>query len=211
MTTLSVLESIRQWLTQSGVPFVEKQHAPTLTSADRPLPAASRCKSAPRRWSSKAIDNYCLFVLPADRQLDSAAVKRHLGAKKIRFAAREELLELTGLVPGSVPPFGPPILPLPLVADPALLDNEKIAFNAGSLTNSIIMSSADYRRVAGAAWLSVCPGAVAGRTVGDSFRCFRTARRTHVWTTLVWTSIIKMAGRLGLRRSRYDPSFEAFS
>jgi prolyl-tRNA editing enzyme YbaK/EbsC (Cys-tRNA(Pro) deacylase) len=92
-------------------------------------------------------------VLPADRKLDSQAVKRQLGAKKLRFADAAELLTLTGLVPGCVPPFGEPVLGLELLADPALCDNDKIAFNAGSLTNSIIMASADYHRVAGARWL----------------------------------------------------------
>ena len=100
----------------------------------------------------KTDDVYRLFVLPADRKLDSQAVKRQLGIKKLRFADATELEELTGLVPGSVPPFGRPILPLPLYADLAPVANEKLAFNAGSLTTSIVMAAADYRRVAGAEW-----------------------------------------------------------
>jgi len=51
----------------------------------------------------------------------------------LRFASREELLELTGLVPGSVPPFGRPILPFPLYVDTGIAANDRIAFNAGSL------------------------------------------------------------------------------
>jgi prolyl-tRNA editing enzyme YbaK/EbsC (Cys-tRNA(Pro) deacylase) len=57
-------------------------------------------------------------------------------------------MELTGLVPGSVPPFGPPVLPFPLYVDPSVFENERIAFNAGSLTDSIIMGIGDYRRLA---------------------------------------------------------------
>jgi len=45
-----------------------------------------------------------------------------------------------------VPPFGEPILPFKLYLDRAILANEKIAFNAGSLTNSIVMSMSDYLR-----------------------------------------------------------------
>ena len=56
--------------------------------------------------------------------------------------------ELTGLVPGAVPPFGEPILSLPLYVDASVLANERIAFNAGSLTDSIIMPIHDYRRIA---------------------------------------------------------------
>ena len=96
----------------------------------------------------KTDDVFRLFVLPADRKLDSAAVKRHLGVKKTRFATADELKELTGLVPGSVPPFGPPILPFELYVDEAIRGNERIAFNAGSLTDSIILATADYLKVA---------------------------------------------------------------
>jgi prolyl-tRNA editing enzyme YbaK/EbsC (Cys-tRNA(Pro) deacylase) len=54
-----------------------------------------------------------------------------------------------------VPPFGEPIVPLPLVADLGLLANDRVAFNAGSLTDSIIMSAEDYRRVAKADWAAI--------------------------------------------------------
>ena len=54
-----------------------------------------------------------------------------------------------GLVPGSVPPFGTPILPFELLADATIGQREdKVAFNAGSLTNSIIMSATDWKAVA---------------------------------------------------------------
>ena len=44
-----------------------------------------------------------------------------------------------------MPPFGAPILPFPLYVDPSVLENQRIAFNAGSLTDSIIMTIDDYR------------------------------------------------------------------
>ena len=62
--------------------------------------------------------------------------------------AREELLELTGLVPGSVPPFGFPVLPFELYGDTAIGSVEdKVAFNAGSLTLSIVMKASDWKAV----------------------------------------------------------------
>lgn len=154
MTVCSVLDAVRAVLEAAGVAFVEKHHEPTHTSEE-----SARARGEPLGIGAKALviktdGVYRLFVLPADRRVDSQAIKRHLGVKKLRFAEPGELLELTGLVPGSVPPFGPPVLTVPLVADPALLENDKIAFNAGSLTTSIIMASVDYQRVSGALWLS---------------------------------------------------------
>ncbi len=89
-----------------------------------------------------------LFVLSAALKFDSKAVKRRFSAKSMRFASADELVELTGLVPGSVPPFGEPILPFDLYVDESIAANERIAFNSGSLTDSIVMSVADYLRVA---------------------------------------------------------------
>jgi Ala-tRNA(Pro) deacylase len=80
--------------------------------------------------------------------LNSRAIKDHFDVRRTRFATREELLQLTSCVPGSVPPFGEPILPLELYLDSSIIENEKIAFNAGSLTDSIIMMVKDYLRLA---------------------------------------------------------------
>jgi prolyl-tRNA editing enzyme YbaK/EbsC (Cys-tRNA(Pro) deacylase) len=97
----------------------------------------------------KLDDRFAIFVLPADRQLDSAAVKRHLQVKRIRFATADELRELTGLVPGSLPPFGEPILPFDLFADSSIgARHDRVAFNAGSLTDSIVMSASDWQAFA---------------------------------------------------------------
>ncbi|MCP4047784.1 MAG: hypothetical protein GY732_17560, partial [Gammaproteobacteria bacterium] len=86
-----------------------------------------------------------LFVLPADRKLDSTAIRRQLGVKKTRFATTEELHQLTGLVPGAVPPFGEPILPFDIYADESVgTKTDRVAFNAGSLSHSIIMSASDW-------------------------------------------------------------------
>jgi prolyl-tRNA editing enzyme YbaK/EbsC (Cys-tRNA(Pro) deacylase) len=70
--------------------------------------------------------------------------------KKTRFATAEELKQQAGLVPGAVPPFGRPVLPFDLHVDRSIVENDRIAFNAGSLTDSIILAVEDYLSVAGA-------------------------------------------------------------
>lgn len=96
----------------------------------------------------KVDKEFRLFVLSAARRLEARAIKRQFGAKRMRFASPGELKDLTTLVPGSVPPFGEPILPLSLYTDPSVLDNDWIAFNAGSLEDSLMIRTAAYRRVA---------------------------------------------------------------
>jgi prolyl-tRNA editing enzyme YbaK/EbsC (Cys-tRNA(Pro) deacylase) len=143
-----ILGEIRRWLTAENVAFREVHHEPTLTSAD-----SARARGEELRVGGKALlmrvgEDFALFVLPADRKADSGTIRRELAVGKLRFATREELLELTGLVPGSVPPFGRPILPFPLYVDSAIEANDRIAFNAGSLTDSMIVPMPDYLRLA---------------------------------------------------------------
>jgi Ala-tRNA(Pro) deacylase len=143
-----ILDAIRTLLNNSGISFREIQHAPTFTSEESAKARGEELRTGGKALLLKTDDVFRLFVLPADRKLDSAAVKRHLAVKKTRFATADELKMLAGLAPGSVPPFGPPILPFELFADDAIRTNERIAFNAGSLTDSIIMATADYLPVA---------------------------------------------------------------
>lgn len=145
-----ILDRIRAWLTTEGVVFREVHHEPTRTSEDSARARGEELRVGGKALLIKVDDIFRLFVLSADRKLDSAAIKDRFAAKKTRFATPQELADLTGLVPGSVPPFGAPILPFPLFLDPSVLENDRIAFNAGSLTDSIVMPIADYRRLAGA-------------------------------------------------------------
>jgi Ala-tRNA(Pro) deacylase len=152
----SVHERIVRLLTEAGVAFRQLHHEPTPTSAD-----AARVRGEPIATGAKALllkadGRFHLFVLPGDRRLDSASIKRQMGLERLRFASREELLAQTGLQPGAVPPFGRPVLPFELTADVTVgRDHPTVAFNAGSVTDSIIMSAADWERVARPARLPI--------------------------------------------------------
>jgi len=146
---MTTFDRIRQWLTDRGAEYAELHHEPTPTSED-----AARARGEPVRIGGKALvmkvdDAFAVFVLSAALRADSRKIRRRFAARKARFATPEELERLTGLVPGSVPPFGEPILPFRLCIDTSIPANDRIAFNAGSLTDSIIMRTDDYLRIAG--------------------------------------------------------------
>lgn len=138
------------WLAAEGVVARAVVHPPTTTSE-----ASAAARGEPLAVGGKALllrvgttDDFQLFVFSAARRLDNAAVRKALGVRHLRFATADELRERTGLVPGSVPPFGPPVLPFPLNLDPSVLQQDRVAFNAGMLTRSLIISIGDYRRLA---------------------------------------------------------------
>jgi len=146
----NTLQQIRDFLNDAGVAFREVEHQPTRTSEESAAARGEDLSVGAKALLLKTDGEFRLFVLPANLKLDSGAIRRQLGVRKTRFASVEELHELVGLVPGAVPPFGQPILPFELYADSSLgASEDKVAFNAGSLSNSIIMAASDWEALAG--------------------------------------------------------------
>ena len=156
---MQVFHHIKELLSSHNIPFQHLEHEATPTSRDSARVRGDALSAGAKAILYKIEKDFYLFVFAADRKLKTRKIKDYFKAqgkkaKKSRFASGEELNELTGLVPGSVPPFGRPILDFNLFVDPSLLKNEKISFNAGSLTNSLTNSLTillkDYMEVAGA-------------------------------------------------------------
>lgn len=137
-------------LNANNIPYREVQHQPTYTSEESSLARGEDLSIDGKALLIKVDDRFHLFVLTATRKCDSKKIKERFNAKKLRFATNEELFKLTELAPGSVPPFGHPILPFNLFVDESIVKNTKIAFNAGLLTTSIVMQVEDYLKIANA-------------------------------------------------------------
>src|SRR5512145_3172633 len=106
--------TIRQHLDALAIQYRHVTHAETHTSAESAAVRGEPLANGAKALVMKVGDDFRLFVLSAARKADSGAIKRRFSVRSVRFASAEELLALTGLVPGSVPPFGEPILPLKL-------------------------------------------------------------------------------------------------
>jgi Ala-tRNA(Pro) deacylase len=141
-----VFDRLQDWLKQNGVPFTVLRHEPVFTSEQAAAVRGTPLASGAKALVMKAGEKFVFLVLPADRKLDSRKAREGLGVKALRFASKEEVQNLTGLQPGSIPPFGS-LFGLPTYCDPALGENPSINFNAGDHTISIQMSYADCVRV----------------------------------------------------------------
>jgi Ala-tRNA(Pro) deacylase len=90
---------------------------------------------------------FVLAVVPGDRRLDLKAVAKLVGGRKGSFAQAAVAEALTGCPIGAIPPvsFNDAVK---LIVDGDFLEREaEIAFNAGRLDRSIVIASADYRRI----------------------------------------------------------------
>src|SRR5574341_1600936 len=142
-----VTERLERWLHERGERFRLIEHPPVFTSEE-----AARVRGTPLEAGAKALvlqaeDRPVHVVLPGHRRIDNARLRAILGTRALRFATPEELLALTGCVPGAVPPFGN-LFGLPVLVDEELTEREEIAFNAGSNAVSIVMRCADFLRLA---------------------------------------------------------------
>ncbi len=139
----TAFESILRILDTNGVEYNLLSHAVCRTSAES---AEARAQAGfPNTIGAKALllrmefgnntAEYCLAVLPGPARLDSRALKKQIvSLKKFRFASSDEMLEICGVTPGAMPPFGHSVFPLlsRLFIDESLRDIKTIGFNVAN-------------------------------------------------------------------------------
>jgi Ala-tRNA(Pro) deacylase len=142
----SVFERIEELLTRNDADFSVMRHAPVFTSEEAAQVRGAALCSGAKALICKCDSAFVMFILPADKRLASKRLREVGGWRKSRFATREEVAALTGLTPGSIPPFGS-LFGIPTYCDQALAENERINFNAGDHAISVNLLYRDYLRV----------------------------------------------------------------
>jgi Ala-tRNA(Pro) deacylase len=142
----TVFNRLTQRLDTSHAAYDVLRHEPVYTSEE-----AARVRNTPLASGAKALvckadENFVMFVIPASLRLASKRIRKETRLRSLRFASREEILDLTGLTPGEIPPFGS-LFQMPTQCDRGLAAQTRINFNAGDHSVSISMSWDDYLRV----------------------------------------------------------------
>src|SRR5688500_12182219 len=139
----SVFDRLTSKLTAAGVPYEVLRHAAVFTSEGAAAVRGTTLASGAKALVCKADNRYVLIVLPADRKLAGKLVRKGEGVKSLRFATRDEVASLTGLAPGSIPPFGS-LFGLDTWCDKSLAAQPQINFNAGDHSISLSLTYADF-------------------------------------------------------------------
>lgn len=144
---MTVYERIIQALEAQGIKYRALKHVPVKTCAE-----AANIRGTDPEQGAKAL--VCLadkkpvmVALPCSQQLDFKKFKKSFSISDFRLASPAEVLALTGLEVGSIPPLGF-LFDFPTYADQSLFDQEELIFNAGDLARSLIISSTDYQKLA---------------------------------------------------------------
>src|SRR2546425_13164945 len=101
---MSVFERLESWLRERGVAFTVLRHEPVFTSEQAAAVRGTSLASGAKALVIKADERFVLLVLPADRKLANRKARESLAVKSLRFATKDEVQNLTGLQPGSIPP-----------------------------------------------------------------------------------------------------------
>ena len=99
---------IYEYLTGRNIPFEITEHPAVFSMgelSDVVLPYPE--------WDAKNLfvrddkkQNYYLITVRGDKRVDLKTFRREQGLRNLSFASPEDLLEILGLIPGSVSPFG---------------------------------------------------------------------------------------------------------
>lgn len=144
---MDTFHTIIKKLQTAGIQFELYEHEPVYTSED-----AARIRSTSLSIGMKALVLYAdgkpiMVTVPGDRKIDFKRFKGAYGVKDLRMATPEEVLSVTSVPIGAVPPFGD-IFGIPLYMDERARSNDRVAFNAGLHTKSISLNEGAYESVA---------------------------------------------------------------
>ena len=90
-------------------------------------------------------DEFRMALVAGPAQVSWKTLRKHLGQSRLTMATEEEVLAVTGYVPGTVSPFGLP-RPLKVLIDPSVLDEDEVSIWSGMRGVAVILQSVDIQR-----------------------------------------------------------------
>ena len=141
-TKVDLHQKLVNFLDERSVKYKHLEHVETKTSEESAKVRGTTIEQGAKAMLMFANNKPVLIVLSASKKINNSLFKKQFEFKDLRMATPEEVEKVSGVMVGAVPPFGN-LFNVTTYIDEGLLTNEEIAFNAGSRTKSIIMSSRD--------------------------------------------------------------------
>jgi len=143
------INKLKGFLDSKEVKYVTIRHSTAYTAQEIAASAHIPGKELAKTVIVKIDDKLAMTVLPASFKIDFNHLKSLTGASKVELATEEEFkYRFPGCEIGAMPPFGN-LYDLDVFVAKSLTDDEEIAFNAGSHSELIRLSYADFERLVG--------------------------------------------------------------
>lgn len=143
------VKKLKEYLDKEHIRYVTIIHSPAYTAQEVAASAHIPGREMAKTVMVKIDDQMAMLVLPANRKVILQDVRELLGVDRAKLATEAEF---KGLFPdceiGAMPPFGN-LYGMEVYVAPSLAEDEEIVFNAGSHTELMKMSFADFARLVG--------------------------------------------------------------
>ncbi len=136
------------YLKGNNVPFQSMKHHAAFTAQEVAAAQKVPGKQVAKVVIIKADGTMAMLVMPASHRIDFRKLNAILGGKEARLAEEEEFANLfPDCDTGAMPPFGN-LYHVTVYVDKSLTEDPEIVFNAGTHTETLKVSYADYSRLA---------------------------------------------------------------
>jgi Ala-tRNA(Pro) deacylase len=141
------VRKLKAFLDEANVRYVTISHSRAFTSQEVAASAHVLGREFAKTVMIKIDGDMAMAVLPASFHVDFDSLREIFGTKNVTLATEPEFMDrFPDCELGAMPPFGNLYGMSVFVAD-SLTQNKEIAFNAGSHTELIRLSFADFNRM----------------------------------------------------------------
>jgi len=138
---------LKEFLDQEKIKYVSIMHSTAYTAQEVAASAHITGRELAKTVIVDLDGERAMAVLPADKKIVLQDLREVTGCDRVKFASEDEFrAQFPECETGAMPPFGN-LYGMPVYLAEALLGNDQIAFNAGSHTELIKMSLADFERL----------------------------------------------------------------
>jgi Ala-tRNA(Pro) deacylase len=138
---------LKEFLDRENVKYVTIGHSPAFTAQEIAERAHIPGKELAKTVMVKIDGELAMIVVPASDHVKLAHLTEALGADEVELAGEYEFKErFPDCETGAMPPFGN-LYDMKVFVSAALREDDEIAFNAGSHSELIRMSYADFERL----------------------------------------------------------------
>ncbi len=138
---------LKNYLDEQGVKYLTIKHSQAYTAQEIAASAHIKGKGFAKTVLIKIDGQMAMAVLPASYKVDFDMLKEALETDKVRLANEQEFKDkFPGCEVGAMPPFGN-LYGLNVFVAASLVEDEEIAFNAGTHTELIRLAYKDFEKL----------------------------------------------------------------
>lgn len=139
---------LHHFLDERHAPYTALTHHRTITAQQTAHAAHVGDRNFAKTLMLKVDGSLAMMVMPAAYRVDLLRLSRALGGRNVELAQETEFKDaFPDCELGAMPPFGH-LYGIPVYVDSRLAAQPEIAFNAGSHTDAVRMSYAEFERLA---------------------------------------------------------------